>query len=117
MDLKEYTKATGTFLKAQDIKDKPEAVFVITTEGEMVTSEKFGTTRLHLEGEFADEVKTFDISKTNARFIEEKLGADTLKWVGKVLVLETYRTKTSDGKMVDALNVKEVKDEIETVKV
>ena len=101
------------FLKAQDVMDKPEAVFVIKTEGEMVKSEKFNTTRLHLVGEFAGEEKTFDVSKTNARFIEEKIGADTSKWVGKALVLETYRTKTSDGKMVDALNVKgitEVKD-------
>ena len=69
MDLTDYTKATGMFLKAQDVKDKPEAVFVIKTEGEMVKSEKFGTTRLHLEGEFAGEPKIFDVSKTNARFI------------------------------------------------
>jgi len=110
MDLTEYTKAAGMFLKAQDVKDKPEAVFVITTEGEMVTSDKFNVTRLHLLGEFDGEVKTFDVSKTNARFIEEKLGTDTSKWIGKVLVLETYRTKTSDGKMVDALNVKDVQD-------
>jgi len=108
MNLTEYTKATGMFLKAQDIKDKPEAVFVIKTEGEMVTSDKFGVTRLHLQGDFAGEEKTFDVSKTNARVIEEKLGNDTSKWIGKGLVLETYRTKTSDGKMVDALNVKEI---------
>lgn len=119
MEITEYTKPAGMFLKAQDVKDKPEAVFVIKTEGEMVTSDKFNTTRLHLIGEFAGEEKTFDISKTNARFIEEKLGDDTKKWIGKVLVLETYRTKTSDGKMVDALNVKEVTDpdKVEVVKV
>ena len=118
MDLTEYIKATGMFLKASDVMDKPEGVFVITSEGEMVTSEKFGTTRLHLEGEYAGELKTFDVSKTNARFIEEKLGADTSKWIGKILVLETYRTKTSEGKRVDALNVKDVKDadKVETVK-
>ena len=108
MDLTEYTKSAGNFLKAQDVIDKPQAVFVIITDGEMVQSEKFGTTRLHLKGEFAGESKTFDVSKTNARFIESKLGADTSKWIGKVLVLETYRTKTSDGKMTDAINVRDV---------
>ena len=122
MDLTDYTKATGMFLKASDVKDKPEAVFVIINEGDMVVSEKFGNTRLHLQGEFAGEQKTFDCSKTNARFIEEKLGTDTSKWIGKILVLEVYRTKTSDGKMTDALNVKQVTDKfdeskIETVKV
>jgi len=110
MDIQDYTKATGMFLKAQDVKDNPTEVFVIKSEGEMVTSEKFGNTRLHLVGEFAKEDKTFDVSKTNARFIEDKLGPDTKKWIGKSLVLEVYRTKTSDGKMTDALNIKDVVD-------
>lgn len=109
MDVTQYTKAAGIFLKAQDIIDNPEGVFVITSEGEFVTSDKFHVERLHLTGEFNKEVKTFDCSKTNARFVEEKLGKDTKTWIGKVLVLESYRTKTSDGKMVDAINVKEVK--------
>jgi len=108
MEISKYTKQTGQFLKAQEVKDKPKAVFVILSEGIMVTSEKFGNERLHIEGEFDAEPKTFDCSKTNARFIETKFGADTKKWIGKSLVLEVYRTKTSDGKLVDALNVKEV---------
>jgi len=108
MDLTKYTKQVGMFLKASDVKANPKAMFVITAEGEMVTSEKFGNERLHIEGEFAGEQKLFDCSKTNARFIEAKLGSDTKKWMGKALVLEVYKTKTSDGKMVDALNVKEI---------
>ena len=108
MDVTKYTKQVGMFLKASDVKDNPKAVFIILSEGEMVTSEKFGNERLHLAGEFAEEPKLFDCSKTNARFIETKLGTDTKKWVGKALLLETYKTKTSDGKMTEALNVKEV---------
>jgi len=108
MDVTKYTKQTGQFLKAVDVKDNPKAVFVILSEGVMVTSEKFGNERLHIEGEFASEPKVFDCSKTNARVIETKLGTDTKKWIGKTLVLEVYRTKTSEGKMTDALNVKEV---------
>lgn len=109
MDVTQYTKPVGLFLKAKDIIDKPEAVFVITAEGEFVTSEKFHVERLHLTGEFDKEVKTFDCSKTNARVISDKLGEDTKTWIGKVLVLESYRTKTSSGDMVDAINVKEVR--------
>ena len=108
MDIQKYTKQTGQFLKAQEVKDNPKAVFVILSEGVMVTSEKFGNERLHIEGEFASEPKVFDCSKTNARVIEAKLSGDTKKWIGKALVLEVYKTKTSDGKLVDALNVKEV---------
>ena len=70
MDVTKYTKQTGQFLKASDVKDKPKAVFVILSEGEMITSEKFGNERLHIEGEFASEPKVFDCSKTNARVIE-----------------------------------------------
>ena len=110
MDVTNYTKATGIFLKAKDLINNPEAVFVITAEGEFVTSEKFHVERLHLAGEFNKEPKTFDCSKTNARFVEGKFGKDTKTWIGKILVLESYRTKTSDGKMVDAINVKEAKD-------
>ena len=110
MDVTKYIKQSGQFLKAKDVKDNPKAVFVILSQGEMVTSEKFGNERLHLEGEFAKEPKVFDCSKTNARVIETKLGSDTAKWIGKSLVLEVYRTKTSDGKMTDALNVIEVNE-------
>lgn len=109
MEIGEYTKQSGAFLKAQDVNDNPEAVFMITSEGEMVKSDKFDVIRLHLEGEFNKEPKIFDCSKTNARFIQETLGEDTKKWVGKGLMLETYKTKTSDGKLVEAINVKGVK--------
>jgi len=109
MDIKNYTKQSNSFLKADDISKNPKAVFIITGEGQEVTSEKFGTTRIHLEGEFNREVKTFDVSKTNARFIENKFGSDTKNWIGKILTLEIYKTKTSDGKLVDAINVKEAR--------
>ena len=109
MEIKEYTKPTGSFLKASDIIENPTAIFTILGEGELVTSEKFGNERLHLPGELDKEAKTFDCSKTNARKIEETLGTDTAKWVGKQILFEVYKTKTSDGKLVDALNVKEVR--------
>jgi hypothetical protein len=109
MDTSTYTKQTGTFLKADDIKKHPEAIFVILDEGEIVKSEKFGNERLHLSGEFNKEEKTLDCSKTNARAIEKVLGPESKKWIGKSLLLEVYKTKTSEGKLVDAINVKEVR--------
>ena len=108
MDISKYTKQQGTFLKAEDVAAKPAAVFTIKSEGELVISEKFGNERLHLQGEFGGEEKTFDCSKTNARTIKETLGEDSAKWVGKSLTLELYKTKTSDGKLVDAINVKSI---------
>ena len=107
MDIDNYTKASGMFLKAQDIIDNPANVFVVAEEGQMVPNEKYGGERLHLKGKFGEEERVFDCSKTNARFISEKLSTNTAEWVGATLTLETYRTKTSDGKMVDAINVKD----------
>jgi len=102
-----YTKASGMFLKAQDVIESPETIFTITAEDEMVPNEKYGRERLHLKGTFGEEERIFDCSKTNARFISEKLSTDTATWIGAKLTLETYRTKTSEGKMTDALNVKD----------
>ncbi len=110
MDISEYTKPAGTFLKAADVMAQPTLVWEVTAEGDMVKSEKFGNVRLHLPVKSGEEEKIFDCSKTNAQAIEKVIGTpDTSKWVGKLLVLETYKTKTSDGKLVDAINVKEVK--------
>ncbi len=110
LDVADYTKQQGSFLKAPDVNANPTALWEITAEGEMVTSEKFGNQRLHLPVKSGDEEKIFDCSKTNARFIEEAMTTtDTKAWVGKHLLLETYKTKTSDGKLVDAINVKEIK--------
>jgi hypothetical protein len=109
MEIKNYVKSSGSFLKASDIQKNPAALFFILSEGIMVKSEKFGNERLHLEGEYAKEEKIFDCSRTNARTIAKALGEDTKKWIGHQLILELYKTKTSDGKLVEAINIKEVK--------
>jgi len=54
-----YTKASGMFLKAADVIESPETIFVITEEGEMVENEKFGGQRLHLKGTFGEEERIF----------------------------------------------------------
>ena len=108
MEITEFTKPARTFLKAQDVINNPGVHFVITQEGQIVESEFKGqkSQRLHVEGQFNGESKIFDMSKTNARFVKESLGPETKTWIGHQLVLEVYKTKTSDGMMVDALNVK-----------
>ena len=108
MELSEYIKQRE-FLKAVDVKRDSNIPFIIVDEGEFVTSEKFGVERLHLTGELNMVEKIFDCSKTNARFISDKIGTtDTKKWIGRKLRFEVYRTKTSKGEMVDALNVIDV---------
>lgn len=109
MNIQEYTKMHGSFLKSEDVEAHPKAEWEITGEGDFVTSKKFGNERLHLPIKDGEDERVFDMSKTNARTVEEVLGTDTVKWIGSKLILETYKTKTSDGKMTLAINVKEVK--------
>jgi len=111
MQITDFVKPSGTFLKAEEVKSNPNTPFVITDEPVIVEGEYKGksTQRLHAEGEFNKEPRIFDMSRTNARFVAKALGNDTNKWIGHSLVLETYKTKTSDGKLTDAINVKEAK--------
>lgn len=108
VNVTEYTKPAGSYMTGKDVIATPNAIFVITTEGEMETSEKFGNEKLTIEGEYNQMPKKLSLSKTNARTVAKALGEDSKKWIGHKLVLETYKTKTSDGKMVDAINVKSV---------
>ena len=109
MDIKDFTKQQGEFLKADVVVKNPEALFEVIGEATIEYNKKFNTDRLHIPVKSGDSEYIFDASKTNARTIKDKLGEDTKEWIGKHLVLETYKTKTSEGKMTDALNVKEVK--------
>jgi len=111
MKITDFVKPQGSFLKAEEVIKNPNAQFVIVCEPLVVENEFKGKkqNRLHVEGEFNKEPKIFDMSKTNARACAKILGDETAKWIGHILVLETYRTKTSDGKLTDAINIKEVK--------
>ena len=110
MDISNYTKQQGKFLKAEEVLKNPTALWEITDEGVFSQSDKFKNERLHIQVRNGEEVRTFDCSKTNASTIEKALKVtDTKKWIGHLLLLETYRTKTSDGKMTDAINIKEVR--------
>lgn len=109
MDTKEYTKPQGKFLKAEFVIKNPDMLWEITAEGIFQVSERYKTERLHLPVKSGEETLIFDCAKTNARFIAEEIGdSETQSWVGKKLLFETYKTKTSEGEMVDAINVKEV---------
>lgn len=103
----DFVKQQGEFLKATEIKEG--TVAIIIGEAEVKHNDKYDTDRLHIPVEIDKKQYVFDASKTNARVIAEKLGEDTKTWLGKTLVLEKYKTKTSEGKMSDAINVKEVK--------
>ena len=103
----DYTKQTGTFLKATDVKDGSTAMII--GEAELVHNDTYNTDRLHIPIKLNDIEYTFDASKTNTRTIVAVLGDETKSWIGKSIVLEKYKTKTSDGKMTDAINIKAVK--------
>ena len=111
MKITDFVKPSGNFLKAEDVKTAKEPKFVITTEAEVVDNEYKGkvTQRLHVEGEMETKAYILDLSKTNARIVAKALGDDTAQWIGHYVVLETYKTKTSEGKLTDAINVKEAK--------
>jgi hypothetical protein len=111
MDVKEFTKQQGTFLKAEDVKKNPNAEFKITSEGEFVENERFKKKNFNVKGDFMGEQRVLNCNKTNARFIEERAGSDSSKWVGKYLKLETIKTRRTDGVVVDSINVNAVLDE------
>jgi hypothetical protein len=111
MDIKELTKQQGMFMKAEDVKANPNAEFKITSEGEFVDNERFKKRDFHLKGTWNDEERILNCNKTNARIIEARLGSNSANWVNKTLKLETYKTRTTDGKLVDSINVADVLDE------
>ena len=106
VDIKDYTKQLGSFLKAEHVE--PEKKFIITDESTIEHNERFNKDDLHIHLKSGEEEYTFNCSKTNARTIKDALGENTNDWIGASLCFETYKTKTSEGKMVDALNVKEI---------
>lgn len=108
-NIDKFTEQKAMFLKATDIIARPSDTFKVTGEAILTISEKFQNERLHIPGNFGKDEKIFDCSKTNARILQESLGPDTVKWIGAELTYETFKTRTSDGKMVDALNVKSIK--------
>ena len=110
MEINEFIKQTGDFLKAEIVLSNQDAIYEIIGEAKIVHNEKYDTERLHIPVKLGDKEYIFDCSKTNARTISEKLGKnETSEWVGKSLLLETYKTKTSEGQLVEAINVKDVK--------
>ena len=112
MQITDFVKPTGMFLKAEDVKKaEPNANFIITVEPVLVDKEYKGvkSKRIHAEGEMNKTQFIFDMSKTNARIVAKALGDDTKTWIGHQLILETYKTKTSTMGLTDAINVKSVK--------
>ena len=108
MDASNFLKQQGTFLKSADVVKSQTKVFTITGEGSIVHNDKYDTDRLHIPGEMDKTPFTLDCSKTNARTIASVLGADTKRWIGCQIALEVYKTKTTEGKMTEAINVSKV---------
>ena len=110
MDISEFIEQKGTYLKADVVKQNPNAVFVITEEAVLVENEFKGqkNMRVHVHGEFNQTPFILDLSKTNSRTIAKALGTDTKKWISHKLYLEVYKTKTSDGKLTEAINIAKV---------
>lgn len=111
MDITTFTKTSGLFLKSEEVKKYPNAPLIIINEPKLIDTEFEGkkSQKLRIEGEFNQEARLFDMSKTNARIVEKALGSDTSKWIGKQLFLSIYQTMSSKGKLVDAILIRDVK--------
>lgn len=115
MDISNYTKAVGTFLKPENVAIAKSQEFVIIGEPRLVDKEFDGkkSQAVQLEGEMDGVGYKFDLGKTNARTVAGVLGNDTKNWNGGVLVLEIYKTRATNGikkgQMVDAINIKSVR--------
>jgi len=106
MKITDFVANKGEFLKAENVTADTKAEII--RESRVEHNEKFDTDRLYIPIKIGDKEYTFDASKTNARTITEVLGDETNDWIGKRIVLETYKLKTKDGKMTTAINVKSV---------
>ena len=105
MDITEFTKEQTKFLKAEHVDKSPTKIFVPTGEATTEFNDRYKTTRLHVPGQMDETDYIFDCSKTNGRTISLCIGSETKEWIGKQIRIETYKTKTSDGEMVNAINV------------
>ena len=108
MDIKDFVKQQGAFLKAETIVNNPEAEFTISEEPVIVHNKTFDKDRLHIPLKFQEVEFTFDCSKSNARIIAGVIGEESTTWVGKKLTFETYKMMGTDNKMRDAIKVKGV---------
>jgi|19_taG_2_1085344.scaffolds.fasta_scaffold08664_7 hypothetical protein len=104
MEISEYTEQKTQFLKADDLQIGN--IWKITGEGEMMV-DGFGNNKLHIPLECNDSQKLFSCNKTNARTIQESLGKETKKWIGREMKIGTYKSKI-DGNMRDVLSVDEI---------
>lgn len=111
VNLDNFTKANLSYIKPKDVKENPQEAFIIKSEPTLVESDYKGqkSVKVHCEGEYNKERRSIDLSKTNARTIAKALGAETKLWIEHQLIFEVYKTKTSEGTLTDAINVKEVK--------
>ena len=107
VNLDDFTKTNLTYLKPKEVKENPQAVFVITTEPTLVESDYKGqkSIKVHCEGEWNKERRSIDLSKTNARTVSKALGTESKAWINHKLYFEVYRVKISDGTLTDAINV------------
>lgn len=110
VNLTNFTKANLTYVKPKEVKETPNAIFVITSEPTLVESDYKGqkSVKVHCEGEWNGQKRSIDLSKTNARTVSKVLGDESKAWIGHKLYFEVYRTKTSNGELVDAININKV---------
>lgn len=114
MDVKDFISG-GTFLRADDVKSNPGAECVIQDAGEEQEN-SFGRMQVFMPVSFNGKDYTFALNKTNAKKISEDINStDTTTWIGRSLELETYKTRTSKGDMVDAIIVIKVKPLVKKV--
>lgn len=104
MDISSLTSLTGNFLKAENVKNAENGAWKISGESKIIEN-KFKIMRIHVPLTYGDNEFIFDCSKTNAKKISEELGNETKHWINNFLHLSIYKTRTSDGKMTDAINV------------
>lgn len=103
VDTTEYIESE--FVKAAQIPMGGRKV-VVTGPGDFVET-KFGS-QLLVQVEIGGQQKKLGMNKTNTRQVSEEFGIDTQSWVGKTLILTTFRVKNKAGEMVDAIDVRPV---------
>lgn len=112
-DLDSWDDFAGDYIKAEFVKVFPAKLACINVDSyqEKAKEGKKAKNRLIVEVEYNKRVWSFDLNKTNQKFIREA-GFTPRQILGKILVVDKIKARNPQtGGMVDSLVITDILDE------
>ena len=102
-------KQVGTYLKGDYVKEKGITKLKIMSEARDVDSNfsegKKLECKVSYDGQIKDGPDTWTLNKKSRNALIDKLGADTVKWIGFVVPVETAITEKGRAIYVDMVEL------------